>query len=168
MRKLLCIAATVGIALLITSPAWAADTRDNPAEEKVLQERGAALIQAFNKGDAKALSEFWSPDGDYIDEQGHRYQGRKAIEESFQKLFTAAKGAELRVHRASLRFVRPDLAIGDGLYEVVPPDGGPPTSTRYTAQRQAGRALVHRERPRDGADAAFQPGQARSAGLAHR
>jgi uncharacterized protein (TIGR02246 family) len=133
MRKLVCLAATVGIALLITSPAWAADARDNPAEEKALQERGAALIQAFNKGDARALSEFWSPEGDYIDEQGHHYQGRKAIEESFQKLFAAAKGAELRIHRASLRFVRPDLAIGDGLYEVVPADGGPPTSTRYTA-----------------------------------
>jgi uncharacterized protein (TIGR02246 family) len=133
MRKLLCIAATMGTVLLIASAARAADARDNPAEEKALKDRAAAFIQAFNKGDAAALAEFWSPDGDYIDEQGHHYQGRKAIEESFQKLFAAAKGAELRVHRGSLRFVRPDLAIGDGLYEVVPPDGGPPTSTRYTA-----------------------------------
>ena len=133
MRKLLCIAATMGVVLLITSSAWAADTKENPAEVKAFQDRAAALIQAFNKGDAKAVAEFWSPDGDYIDEQGHHYQGRKAIEESFQKLFAAAKGAELRIHRSSLRFVRPDLVIGDGLYEVVPPDGGPPTSTRYTA-----------------------------------
>jgi uncharacterized protein (TIGR02246 family) len=133
MRKVVCIAATLGITLLVTSPAWAADEKLSPEDQKVLRDRPAALIAAFNRGDAKALSEFWSPDGDYIDEQGHHYQGRKAIEESFQKLFAAAKGAELRIHRASVRVVRPDLVIGDGIYEVVPPDGGPPTSTRYTA-----------------------------------
>jgi uncharacterized protein (TIGR02246 family) len=132
MRKLLCIAATLGMALLATSPAWAADEKNSPEGDKVLHDRPAAVVKAFNKGDAKALSEFWTPDGDYMDEHGHLYQGRKAIEESFQKLFAAAKGAELRVHRGSLRLVRPDLAIGDGVFEVVPLDGGPPTSARYT------------------------------------
>ena len=132
MRKLFCIAATLGMALVVTSPAWAADEKIPPEVEKALHDRQAAIVKAFNKGDAKALSEFWTPDGDYMDEQGHLYQGRNAIEESFQKLFAAGKGAELRLHRGSFRVVRPDLAIGDGEFEVVPPDGGPPTSTRYT------------------------------------
>jgi uncharacterized protein (TIGR02246 family) len=132
MRKLLNIAATMGMVLLITSPAWAADERTSPEGDRALEERGAAFVKAFSNGDARALAEFWTPDGDYIDEEGHHYQGRKAIEESFQQLFAAAKGAELRVHRASRRLVRPDLAIGDGIYEVVPTDGGPPTSARYT------------------------------------
>src|SRR5690349_9081645 len=132
MRKLGCITAAMGIVLLLMSSAWAADEKLSPEDEKALHDRPAALVKAFNKGDAKALSEFWTPDGDYMDEHGHHYQGRKAIEESFQKLFAAAKGAELRVHRGSLRVVRPDLAIGDGEFEVVPPDGGPPTSARYT------------------------------------
>ena len=39
--------------------------------------------------------QFWTPDGDYMDEEGHLYQGRKAIEESFQKLFAAAGTPEL-------------------------------------------------------------------------
>jgi uncharacterized protein (TIGR02246 family) len=123
----------VGLAVLIGSSAWTADPRGNSAEEKALQERGKAFVAAFNKGDAQALAAFWTPDGDYVDEDGRHYQGRKAIEESFQKLFAEAKGAELRVHRTSFRLVKPDLAIADGLMEVVPPDGGPPTAARYTA-----------------------------------
>jgi uncharacterized protein (TIGR02246 family) len=133
MRKLLCIAAMMGVALLITSPAWAADEKSPSEGEKALHDRAAALVKAFNKGDARALAEFWTPNGDYMDEEGHLYQGRKAIEESFQKLFAEAKGAELRFHRTAFRMVRPDLAIADGVMEVVPPDGGPPTSARYTA-----------------------------------
>ncbi len=133
MRKLLCLLPAVGLALFVASAARAADDKANPAEEKVLQERGKAFIAAFNKGDAAALAAFWTADGDYMDEEGRHYQGRKAIEESFQKLFAAGKGAELRIHRTSFRFVKPDLAIADGLMEVVPPDGGPPTASRYTA-----------------------------------
>jgi uncharacterized protein (TIGR02246 family) len=118
---------------LSASTVRAADATNNPADEKALHDRAAAFLAAFNKGDAQALAGFWTPDGDYTDDLGHQYQGRKAIEESFQKLFSAARWAELRVHRGSYRLVRPDLAIGDGVYEVVPPDGGPPTSARYTA-----------------------------------
>jgi uncharacterized protein (TIGR02246 family) len=133
VRKLVCIGATAGTVLLIMSSAWAADEKKPAEGEKALHDRGVAFVEAFNKGDARALAEFWTPDGDYIDEEGHHYQGRKAIEESFQKLFAGAKGVELRVHGASYRLARPDLAIADGVYEVVPPDGGPPSSARYTA-----------------------------------
>jgi uncharacterized protein (TIGR02246 family) len=133
MKKLLWILPVLGLAVALAPSARTADNRDNSAEEKALQERGKALIAAFNKGDAQALAEFWTPDGDYMDEEGHHFQGRKAIAEEFQKLFAAAKGAELRIHRTAFRFVKPDLAIGDGLMEVIPPDGGPPTASRYTA-----------------------------------
>jgi uncharacterized protein (TIGR02246 family) len=133
MRKLLCFLPAVGLAVLIASSSRAADTKNNSADEKALQDRAKAFVAAFNKGDAKALAAFWTPDGDYMDEDGRHYQGRKAIEESFEKLFAAAKGAELRTHRTSFRVVKPDLAIADGLMEVVPPDGGPPTVARYTA-----------------------------------
>jgi uncharacterized protein (TIGR02246 family) len=133
MRKLLCLLPVVGLAVLIVSAAWSADAKNNAEEEKALEERAKAMIAAFNKGDAHALAEFWTPEGDYIDEEGRHYQGRKAIEESFQKLFAAEKGAELRTHRTSLRIVKPDLAIVDGLMEVIPPNGGLPTAARFSA-----------------------------------
>jgi uncharacterized protein (TIGR02246 family) len=133
MRKLLWIVPAVGLAGLLASSAWTADSKGDSADEKALQERAKAFVAAFDKGDAQALAAFWTPDGDYMDEEGHHYQGRKAIAESFQKLFAEAKGARLRIHRSSFRVAKPDLAIADGVMEVIPPDGGPPTAARYTA-----------------------------------
>jgi uncharacterized protein (TIGR02246 family) len=123
----------LGLALLISSTAWADDETPASPEEQALNARGKAMIAAFNRGDANALSQFWSANGDYMDETGRRYQGREAIAKYFQKLFAQGKGAELRIHRSGMRFVRPDLAIGDGIMEVVPPGGGPATSARFTA-----------------------------------
>jgi len=133
MRKQLGFAAAMGLVLLIVAPAWAGEAKDASPDEGALQARSKAMIAAFNRGDAKALAEFWTPHGDYMDELGHLYKGRKAIAESFEKLFAAGKGAKLRIHRTAYRLVRPDLAIGDGIFEVLPPDGGPPTAARYTA-----------------------------------
>lgn len=122
----------LSLALLSAATAWAGGEQTNSPEEQALAARSKALIGAFNRGDASAVAQFWTENGDYMDETGRRYQGRPAIAEYFRKLFAQGKGAELRVHRSNLRFVRPDLAIGDGIMEVVPPGGGPATSARYT------------------------------------
>lgn len=133
MRNAFCIAASTGLLLLAASKAWVQQgSKNNSKDDEGLKARSAALLKAFNKGDAKAVAKFWAPDGDYIDELGHHYKGRKEIEKYFAKMFAAAKGAELRVHRASRRLIGSNVAVGDGIYEVVPPGGGLPTSARYT------------------------------------
>ena len=95
-------------------------------------ENAEEFVEAFNKGDAKALAAFFTEDGDMIDQDGHQIKGRKAIEEVYTKLFADTKGAKLYIKITSLRVVRPDLALEDGLTEVVPADGGPPSAARYT------------------------------------
>ena len=127
MKKSLC-AFTV---ILLIGPSLRAD-EGNPQEEKALQKRGEAFIAAFNKGDAKAVAGFWSPDGDYIDLAGKHLKGRKAIEDSFAKLFESEKGAKLQINPTSIRFVTPELAIEDGITEVVPAADGPSSAARYT------------------------------------
>jgi uncharacterized protein (TIGR02246 family) len=119
--------------LLVVSSARTGDAKGPSPDETAMRAKAKALIAAFNNGDAAAMAAFWTENGDYVDEGGRRYQGRKAIEEYFRKLFSAAKGAKLRVHRTAFRVVRPDLAIGDGIMEVFPPGGGPTSSARYTA-----------------------------------
>ncbi|HJZ56859.1 MAG TPA: hypothetical protein VKE74_17960, partial [Gemmataceae bacterium] len=37
----------------------------NPAEEAALLKNAEAFVEAFNKGDAKTLAAFWTPQGDY-------------------------------------------------------------------------------------------------------
>jgi uncharacterized protein (TIGR02246 family) len=136
VKKVILGAAALGLGLVIAAiapVAWSGGGKIPSADEQLIQARSKKLIDAFNKGDAKTIASFWTEDGDYMDEGGRRIQGRAAIEAYFHKMFDAGKGAELRVYKTNFRLVRPDLAIGDGVMEVIPPGGGPSTSARYTA-----------------------------------
>ena len=68
MKKLLCLT-TTALALCFTPLAWAADPKAK-GEEEALQKRAEAFAEAFAKGDAKALAEFWTPNGDFMDQDG--------------------------------------------------------------------------------------------------
>jgi uncharacterized protein (TIGR02246 family) len=113
-----------------------------------------AFVEAFHKGDAKALAAFWTPDGDYTDQTGRHLKGRAEIEKAFQGLFAENKGVKLRIDSLSLRFVTPDVAVEDGTTAVIPPDGGPPSRARYTLihVKKDGKWLISSVR-----DAPFSP-----------
>ena len=67
--------------------------------------RAQAFIEAFHKGDAKAVAGFWTPDGEYIDQVGQHFKGRAALEKLYQKVFAGRKGAKLAITIISLRMV---------------------------------------------------------------
>lgn len=96
-------------------------------------QRAADFVAAFNKGDAKALAEFWTPDGDYIDQAGEVHKGRAAIEKLYAKHFAGNKGAKLAVIVTSKKQLGADVILEDGLTEVTPADGGPGTVGRFCA-----------------------------------
>src|SRR5262249_23528752 len=91
-----------------------------------------AFVEAFHKGDAKALAAFWTADGDYVDQTGHSLKGREAIEKAFKEFFAENKGLKVRIESHSLRFVTPDVAIEDGMTSTMAADGSPPSRARYT------------------------------------
>jgi uncharacterized protein (TIGR02246 family) len=95
--------------------------------------RAQAFLAAFNKGDAKALAAFWTPDGEYVDPEGRHYKGRAAIEKLYEKVFAGRKGAKLTIIVTSVRQVTPDVALEEGLTEVTSPEGGPPSVARFSA-----------------------------------
>jgi uncharacterized protein (TIGR02246 family) len=95
--------------------------------------RAQEFIAAFNKGDAKAVAGFWTPDGDYVDQVGRQYKGRAELEQLYQKVFAERKGAKLTITVTSARMVGTDVALEDGITEVTPADGGPPTAARFAA-----------------------------------
>ena len=117
---------------LETRPLAADDVADKAKEEAALLKRAEAFIEAFHKGDAKAVAAFWTADGDYTDQEGKRHKGREAIEKLFKGFFAENKGLKLRIDIASLKFVTADVAIEDGTTSVIPPDGGLPSRARYT------------------------------------
>src|SRR5215467_12812358 len=104
---------------------------DNDAQAEIKKTAGA-FVEAFQKGDAKAVAAFWALDGDYVDENSRVLKGRQAIEDAFAQLFNANKGLKVRIDIASVRFLAPDLAIEDGTSTVMAPDSSSPSRARYT------------------------------------
>lgn len=128
-------AAALGLIALVgytARPAAAQSKGGNPADEAALLKNAEAFVEAFGKGDAKALAAFWTPEGDFTDLTGVKLVGREAIEKSFAELFAETKGAQLRIDITALRFVTPDVAVEDGTTAVIRPDGLPPHRARYT------------------------------------
>jgi uncharacterized protein (TIGR02246 family) len=112
-----------------SSPAGAADS--NP-QEAAITKTAEAFVEAFQKGDAKAVASFWTPDGDYVDPSGRVLSGRPAIEKDFADLFAENQGLKLRIEVASLKFPTPDTAVEDGITAVLAPDGTAPSRARYS------------------------------------
>jgi uncharacterized protein (TIGR02246 family) len=106
-------------------------TERSPGEDT--KGRRAAFIEAFNKGDARALAAFWAPDATYVNQVGREYKGREAIEQLYEKVFAARKGAKLAIHVTSAKQLTPDVALEDGITEVTPAEGGHATAARFSA-----------------------------------
>jgi uncharacterized protein (TIGR02246 family) len=119
-------------ALRGTGPGGQPRPGGNPEAEAAIQKLAEAFVEAFHKGDAKAVAACWAPDGDFILQTGRELKGRAAIEKAFADLFAKNKGLKIRIESLSLRFPTPESAIEDGTTEVFPADGGPPTRARFT------------------------------------
>src|SRR5436309_2235915 len=126
-HSLLLVLASVG---LCGVPALRAAETDPKIAE--VTKTAEAFVEAFHKGDAKAVAALWTPDGDFINENSRVLKGRQAIEDSFAQLFAANKGLKVRIDVASVRFPAPDLAIEDGTQSAAALDGRTPSRARYT------------------------------------
>jgi uncharacterized protein (TIGR02246 family) len=131
--KSINLIAIIALELLLASPPPArATSPETAAEENSLMNNAKAFVDAFEKGDAKAVAAFWAEDGDYVDVNGRHLHGRSAIENAFKDFFAENKGLQLRIDVNSIRFLTPDIAIEDGTTTVIPPDDAPPSQARYT------------------------------------
>jgi uncharacterized protein (TIGR02246 family) len=132
---LAALLAAGGFVALRTIPAGAEEPKaEAKAEEKALdKERRAAFIAAYNKGDAKAVAAFWTPDATCVDPDGREYKGRAAIEKLYERVFADNKGAKLAIHVTTIKQLTPDVVLEDGITEVTPADGGFPTAAAFSA-----------------------------------
>jgi uncharacterized protein (TIGR02246 family) len=126
---LLLLALAAGVA---AGPGVGQQSRGDATDKEAIAQSAEAFIEAFSKGDAKALAAFWTLDGDYTNQSGRHLKGREAIEKAFQSFFAENKGLTLRIEGHSLRFVTPEVAIEDGITYVIHPEGLPPSRARYT------------------------------------
>jgi uncharacterized protein (TIGR02246 family) len=131
--RILCILTWPAIMLGLTATQVLADQANgNDQDRTAINKNGEAFVEAFHKGDAKAVAAFWTEDGDYTDQTGRHLKGRQAIERAFEKFFSENKDMKAHIRSQSLRFLTPEVAIEDGTSEVYSAEGSPPSRARFT------------------------------------
>ena len=92
------------------------------------------FLVAWNKGDAKAASEFYTEDGVRVGAFGDIQHGRHEIEVAYDKLLhQTMPGAAVKQERGSVRMLTSDLALWQGAIEIIPA-GGSPSLKGYVIQ----------------------------------
>jgi uncharacterized protein (TIGR02246 family) len=98
-----------------------------------IRQSSREFVAAFNAADAGAIAELWTEDGQYIDEGGHAFSGRDAIEAEYENFFDEHPGTRIRVVIDSLRMLSDSAAIEDGRAVLEPIPMGAPGASNYTA-----------------------------------
>lgn len=94
------------LSLAVGLPAQAASK-----DEDAVKARVAEFIALFNKGDAKAVSAFWTEDGSLVNPVGHKGTGPAGVEKVIAAdLETILKGAKMEMQVAQFRPVGKDAA----------------------------------------------------------
>jgi uncharacterized protein (TIGR02246 family) len=109
------------------------DDKEREADRQAILKSANDFVQAFEKGDAKAIAALWTEQGEYHDESGEVLRGRAAIEKAYAEHFKAKPKSRIEVDTRSIRFLGHDSAIEDGVVRVKPAGPELPTTTRYTA-----------------------------------
>ena len=103
-------------ALALSAPAFG---QSQVADDKDIRSIGTQVQDAWNKHDAKMLADLWLTDGDYVSSTGRTATGRAEVEKAFAAQWAGVyKGTKLTHTLTSVRFLRKDVAIADGAFEI--------------------------------------------------
>src|ERR1700693_5239442 len=98
MRKQLLLVLLVGgIGLPAVSSVRAQNTTRPTEAEQAIRKDVDAYAASYNKGDIDAVGRHWTPDSEYINDEGKTTKGRDAIVELFKQGRVARKGYSFKV-----------------------------------------------------------------------
>jgi len=128
-RVLLCLLCCA----VLASPSRGQQPSGQAADEAAIRQAAASYAETFNKHDAKALADHWSPDAVYLNRTtGEEATGRAAIAAQFTALFQEQPQVKLEVTVTSVQFVSPNVAIEQGTAKTLAPNAEPDES-EYSA-----------------------------------
>ena len=85
---------------------------DQRKDEEAIRNVILQMTEGFNKHDAKAATQMYTSDADFVNVRGDKYTGAEEIQQKLGAIFlTRAKQATLKTLNVSVRFVNPELAI---------------------------------------------------------
>ena len=109
-----------------TSSLFGQQPSEQSVDEAAIRQAAASYAEAFNKHDAQAVADHWSPDAVYLNRStGEEVVGREAIVEQFASLFEEQPEVKLEVAVTSIQFVSPNVAIEQGTAKILTPNAEP-------------------------------------------
>ncbi len=100
-------------------------------EQKNIEQTAKAFVTAFDAGDAAAIANLWTPDGQYS-LGGQTFEGRAAIKRQYEQLFKANPGAKMEIKINSVRKLAPNLIVEDGTASLRDPQGDHQSASNYS------------------------------------
>jgi uncharacterized protein (TIGR02246 family) len=124
MRRVLLRLMVLGVAG--TSNLYAQPPSEQSVDEAAIRQAAASYVEAFNKHDAQAVAEQWSPDAVYLNRiTGEEVVGREAIAQQFALAFEEQPESKLEVTVTSVQFISPNVAIEQGTAKILVPNAEP-------------------------------------------
>jgi uncharacterized protein (TIGR02246 family) len=142
MRRIL-VAAMVGLAGLALASGQA-----KPAnEESAVRAAVDSYTSDFNNGNLNGVMAHVAADAEFIDNGGKQYKGKADLAKVLKYALADLKGSKLKSTITSIHFLRPDVAVVDGMADVTAPDGTT-VSGRFTSTwtKSDGKWLLSSER----------------------
>ena len=98
--------------ILFSIAAGCKQNQNQKEDERAIQNVILQMTEGFNKHDAKAATEMYTSDADFVTVRGDKYTGAAEIQQKLGSILsTRAKQATLKTLNTTVRFVKPDLAI---------------------------------------------------------
>ncbi len=125
------LAVTCGGLLFSPSIAGGQKTVDRSQDEAALRQTGKQYLSAVERKDRKAMAEFWTSQGEFVDVDGQSFKIRDLIDKAADS--KEATGRQIKVTATTIRFLTADSAIEDGASEITAPGESSPVKGRFSA-----------------------------------
>jgi uncharacterized protein (TIGR02246 family) len=105
---------------------WGQQPGERPTDEAAIRKADEVYVLAFNKHDAQALADSWSPEAVYLNRiTGAEVVGRAAIAEQFTAFFKDQPQVKVDLTVESIQFVSPNVAVEQGTARTLSPNAEP-------------------------------------------
>ncbi len=131
MNRSICHGFWIVLIMLVCLPSQLlAD--DQTEDEAAIRAAILSYSEAFNRGDAAAVAEHWSDEGEWISPAGNRMKGRDTILAELEAYFSGGESPHIEIIDPSIRFLAPTVAVEEG-QATVTRLGELPSQTSYIA-----------------------------------
>lgn len=113
MKKVFAVLLLFGVGSLVWS-------RSPDQDEAQIRKLIPAFTDAWARADAQGIAWLFAPDGDLVIPTGNVFSGRETIGGFYASVFAGGyRGSKGTGAIVRLRFVRPDIAVCDGIWSIT-------------------------------------------------